>query len=163
MVNKKKMEKIWPKKISNFFHVWRATSTRTTFGLKIELFQRSAPSSLPSHHHHHCQCQCWWWGWLCSIEQDCSGQHTHNKMTLKHSPYMCSCGCHFMGDFCLFNSFFLKKVAQPRPLFCSFLFFSNTILQKKTVGFSGIRTRIVGVEGQQTDHMTTTTALLFNS
>ena len=32
-------------------------------------------------------------------------------------------------------------------------------LYRKTVGFNGIRTRIVGVEGKHPDHLTTTTAL----
>ena len=31
-------------------------------------------------------------------------------------------------------------------------------LYRKTVGISGIRTRIVGVEGEHADHLTTTTA-----
>ena len=39
--------------------------------------------------------------------------------------------------------------------FCSF---QKQNLQKKTVDFSGIQTRIVRVEGKQTDHLTTTTA-----
>ena len=39
----------------------------------------------------------------------------------------------------------------------SFSFFSKRI---KTVDFSGIRTRIVKVEGEQADHLTTTTVLL---
>ena len=51
--------------------------------------------------------------------------------------------------------FFLKSW----PLFCLFSFFSNTMLQK-TVSFSGIRTRIVGIEGKHADHLTTTTAHL---
>ena len=50
--------------------------------------------------------------------------------------------------------FFLKKVGQPQPIF---LFFSKNNLQKKTVYFSGIRTQIVGVEGEHADHLTTTT------
>ena len=40
---------------------------------------------------------------------------------------------------------------QPRPL-CLLSFFSNTNLQKKTVGFTAIRTRIVRVEGEHADH-----------
>ena len=42
-------------------------------------------------------------------------------------------------------------MGQPRPLFCLFSFFSITILQKN---------RIVGVEGEHADHLTTTTALV---
>ena len=49
-------------------------------------------------------------------------------------------------------------MGQPRPLFVLFSFFSITILQK-IVDLSGIRTRIVGVESEHADHLTTTTAL----
>ena len=34
--------------------------------------------------------------------------------------------------------------------------FSNTNFTEKTVGFSRIRTRVVGVEGEYADHLTTT-------
>ena len=50
-----------------------------------------------------------------------------------------------------------SKVGQPRPLFCLFSHFSNTILQKNC-RLSGIGTRIVGVEGEHADHLTTNTA-----
>ena len=53
---------------------------------------------------------------------------------------------------------FLKKVGQPRPLFVYFRSF-QTQYYRKTLGFSGIRTRIVGVEGEHADHLTTTSAL----
>ena len=46
-------------------------------------------------------------------------------------------------------------MGQPRPLFV-FLFFSNTNFTEKTVDVSGIRTRIVGLEGKHADHLTTT-------
>ena len=47
----------------------------------------------------------------------------------------------------------------PTPAsFCLFSFFSNTNFTEKTVGFSGIQTRIIGVEGEHGDHFTTTTA-----
>ena len=50
-----------------------------------------------------------------------------------------------------------KKWANPGLfLFIFVLFKHNTI--EKTLGFSGIRTRIVGVEGEHADHLTTTTA-----
>ena len=49
-------------------------------------------------------------------------------------------------------------MGQPPPLFFIFVFFQQTFLQKKTVCFSQIRTWIVGVEGEQADHLTTTTA-----
>ena len=45
---------------------------------------------------------------------------------------------------------------QPRPLFVYFCSFPAQILQKKTVGFSGIQTRIIGIEGKHADHLTTT-------
>ena len=50
------------------------------------------------------------------------------------------------------------KMGQP-GLFFYFRSFQTQILQKKTVGFSGIRTRIVGLEGDHADHLTTTTAM----
>ena len=51
-------------------------------------------------------------------------------------------------------------MGQPRPLFVYFKYFKTQILQKKTEGFSRIRTRIVRVEGDHADHLTTTTAQL---
>ena len=51
-------------------------------------------------------------------------------------------------------------MGQPRPLFVYFRSFQTQFLQEKTVGFSGTRTRIIGVEGEHTDHLTTTTAPL---
>ena len=42
-------------------------------------------------------------------------------------------------------------MGQPRPLFCLFSFLSNTIFYRKN--FSGIRTRIVWVEGEHADHL----------
>ena len=50
-------------------------------------------------------------------------------------------------------------MGQTWPLFCFFCSFLNTNFTGKTVDVSGIRTRIVGVEGEHTDHLTTTTAL----
>ena len=50
-----------------------------------------------------------------------------------------------------------KKWTNPAS-FCLFSYFSNTNFTEKTVGFSGIRTRIVGVVGKHPDHLTTTTA-----
>ena len=48
----------------------------------------------------------------------------------------------------------------PNPAsFCLFSFFSNTNFTEKTVVVSGIQTRIVGLEGEPVDHLTTTTAL----
>ena len=49
-------------------------------------------------------------------------------------------------------------MGQPWPLFVYFSSFPTQILYN-TVGLSGIRTRIVGVEGEHADHLTTTTAL----
>ena len=51
-------------------------------------------------------------------------------------------------------------MGQPRPLFVYFKYYKTQILQKKTEGFSRIRTRIVRVEGDHADHLTTTTAQL---
>ena len=56
----------------------------------------------------------------------------------------------------LFEEVFLNG---PTPVsLCLFSSFSNTNFTEKTVGFSGIRTRIVGVEGKHADHLTTTMA-----
>ena len=49
------------------------------------------------------------------------------------------------------------KSGQPQPLFVLFSFFNNNILQK-TVYFSGIWTRIVELQGEYADHLTTITA-----
>ena len=51
---------------------------------------------------------------------------------------------------------FLKKTGQPGL----FLFFRSFQIQfyRKIVDFSGIRTQIVGIEGEHADHLTTTTA-----
>ena len=46
-------------------------------------------------------------------------------------------------------------MGQPRPLIRLFLLFSTTIFLK-IVRVSGIRTRIVGVEGEHADHCTNT-------
>ena len=54
-------------------------------------------------------------------------------------------------------SFFKKWPTQAS--FCLFSFFSNTIFYRKNCRLSMIRTRIVGVVGEQADHLTTTTAL----
>ena len=56
------------------------------------------------------------------------------------------------------NVYYFKQIGQPKPLFVYFSSFQIQILQKKTVGFSGIRTRIDKVEGKHADHLTTTTA-----
>ena len=52
----------------------------------------------------------------------------------------------------------IVKYGPTQVSFCSFLFFSNTNFTGKTEDFSGIQTRIVGVEGEHADHLTTTTA-----
>ena len=48
-------------------------------------------------------------------------------------------------------------MGQPRPLFVYFRAFQQQFY-RKIVDLSGIRTRIVGVEGEHADHLTTTTA-----
>ena len=53
---------------------------------------------------------------------------------------------------------FLKNGPTPAS-FCLFSFFSNTHFTQKTVGFIGIRTRIVRVEGEHAYHLTTNTSL----
>ena len=54
---------------------------------------------------------------------------------------------------------FLKNGPTPAS-FVYFRSFQTPILQKKTVGFSEIRTWIVGKEGEHADDLTTTMALL---
>ena len=57
------------------------------------------------------------------------------------------------------SKFFLwMALALPWASFCYFRSFQTQILQKKIVGISGIRTRIVRVEGEHADHLSTTTA-----
>ena len=56
------------------------------------------------------------------------------------------------------KSRFFSKNGPATASFCLFSFFSNTNFTEKTVGFSGIQTRIVGVEGDHAEHLTTTTA-----
>ena len=64
-----------------------------------------------------------------------------------------------MTEQCLVYLSIFFKVGQPRPLFVYFRSF-QTQYYRKTIGFSRIRTRIVGVEGEHADHLTTTTAPL---
>ena len=48
-------------------------------------------------------------------------------------------------------------MGQPWPLFAYFVIFKHKLC-RKTVGLSGIRTRIIVVEGKHADHFTTTMA-----
>ena len=52
-------------------------------------------------------------------------------------------------------------MGHSHPLICLFSFFSNTNFTETSVGFSGIRTRIVRVEGEHADHLTATTMALY--
>ena len=54
--------------------------------------------------------------------------------------------------------FFLKNGPTPASFLFIFVLFNNNFY-RKIVDLSGIRTRIVGVEGEHADHLTTTTAL----
>ena len=49
------------------------------------------------------------------------------------------------------------KWANPGLFLFIFVLFKHNIIEK-TLGFSGIRIWIVGVEGEHADHLTTTTA-----
>ena len=51
---------------------------------------------------------------------------------------------------------FLLKICQPRPLLFIFVIFKHNAAEK-TVDFSRIQTRIVGVDGMHADHSTNTT------
>ena len=53
---------------------------------------------------------------------------------------------------------FLKKMGHARPILVYLCSFQTQILQKNTVGFGGIQIRIIGVEGEHADHLTTTKA-----
>ena len=57
---------------------------------------------------------------------------------------------------CIFK-YFLKKWANPGLFFVYFRSF-QTQYYRKTIDFSGIRTRIVGKEDEHADHLATTTA-----
>ena len=59
-----------------------------------------------------------------------------------------------------FRRWLFKRMGQPRPLFLYSRSFQTQILHKKTVGLRGIRTRIVGVEGEHVDHLATSTTQL---
>ena len=62
---------------------------------------------------------------------------------------------------CLFSHIFVfQKVGQPRPLFVYFRSFQMQIFTEKSIGVSRIRTRIVEVEGEHADHLTTTRPLI---
>ena len=58
----------------------------------------------------------------------------------------------------MFQLSFKKNGPTPASFLFIFVLFKHN-LYRKTVGVSGIRTRIVGVEGEHADHLTTTTAL----
>ena len=49
------------------------------------------------------------------------------------------------------------SVPNPASFLFIFVIFKHNITDK-TVGFSGIQTRIIRVEGEHADHLTTTTA-----
>ena len=51
-------------------------------------------------------------------------------------------------------------MGHARPILVYLCSFQTQILQKNTVGFGGIQIRIIGVEGEHADHMTTTTMVL---
>ena len=55
-------------------------------------------------------------------------------------------------------SFSIFLMGHPGPLFSSF----QTILQKKTVDFSGIRARIIEVESKHASHLTNTATYLLH-
>ena len=53
---------------------------------------------------------------------------------------------------------FSEKSGPTPALFGYFGSYSNTNFTEKSVDFSGISTRIVGIEGEHADHLTTTPA-----
>ena len=63
--------------------------------------------------------------------------------------------------FSLRRLFFIKKMwANPGLFFVYFSLFKHNFTEK-TVGLSGIRTHIVGVEGKHAENLTTTTTAPF--
>ena len=52
---------------------------------------------------------------------------------------------------------------HSRPLFALSSFFPSPLYTIKIVDFSGIQTRIIGVDGEHADHLTTTTGLQISS
>ena len=94
----------------------------------------------------------------------------HILMTLKHGYLRDQSDClrlfirmisHQFFSFVRFQSFISFFKMTPAS-FLFFIIFKHEIY-RKTVGVSGTQTRIVGVEGEHTDHLTTITAPSFIS
>ena len=84
--------------------------------------------------------------------------HCHPKLMAKISIYN-QLNLRRRRDFFFPIDNYMFKIGQAGLLFCLCPVFSTTILQKN-IDFSRIRTRIVRVEGECADHLTTTTDLL---
>ena len=82
---------------------------------------------------------------------------TNPKKRLTSSPPQIEVNVQHPTSKMCYKKVFFIKMGHPRPLFVYFRSF-QTIYRIKTVDFSGIRTRIVRVEGENADHSTTTTA-----
>ena len=87
--------------------------------------------------------------------------HCHPKLMAKISIYN-QLNLRRRRDFFFPIDNYMFKIGQAGLLFCLCPVFSTTILQKN-IDFSRIRTRIVRVEGECADHLTTTTDLLSQS
>ena len=72
-----------------------------------------------------------------------------DRLTFQSNTFLVEC-------FPIFFSVFFKKSRPP----ASFVYCYRSFQIQKNVHFSGIRTQMVGVEGEHADHLTTTTALL---
>ena len=79
------------------------------------------------------------------------------------SPYPSALHGYAAGNRSMSQTMALLKWANPGLFFVYFRSFQTPILHKKTVGFSAIQTRIVGIESEHGDHLTTTTAQPWNS
>ena len=82
----------------------------------------------------------------------CQSLHKRLQITNSKLTYTQSCSLWLKCDIIL-------KMGQPQPLFMYFWCFEQQQFYGKIVDFSEIQTRIVGVEGELADQLTTTTAL----
>ena len=96
-----------------------------------------------------------WSHWqLCWLEPSRKPYTTQHCSLIRNGFYVqCFTRVHIYIDLL---TVFLKNEPTPAS-FCLFSFFSNTNFTENTLDIRGIRTRIIGVEGEHADHLTTTT------
>ena len=100
-----------------------------------------------------------WSSWWChhGLVFIAAAFNENNSNYLTASPDFTSDGFGSNNSYLMSSDTILLKWACPGLFF--FSWFSHTNFTEKTVGVSGIRTRIVGVESEHADHLTTTTDL----